>query len=208
MPVMSIPMRELGVPLAQTLYDAGMRVFEITLRSACALQVISDIRQALPDAIVGAGTVIEAAQVDQVKSAGGQFIVTPGLSELLLDALVDSQLPVIPGITSPSELIQGYQRGLRCFKFYPAELSGGRTMLKAFHGPFSDVMFCPTGGLNLNNFIDYLALDNVPIVGGTWLTPLEYVEQKDWATISKLVQQTHSSLQMHRTKGESHEQKD
>jgi len=194
MPVISVSQRALGVPLANVLYDAGIRVFEITLRSPCALQVIEDIRQALPEATVGAGTVIETAQVKQVQDAGGQFIVTPGLTEPLLDALVDSNLPAIPGIVSPSELLQGYQRGLRCFKFYPAEQAGGVKMLKAFQGPFSGIRFCPTGGLNLNNFMDYLALDNVPIVGGTWLTPNDVVEQQDWTKITALVHKTQACL--------------
>jgi len=194
MPVISLSERSLAIPLARTLYDAGLRTFEITLRSSCALDVISDLRQVLPDATIGAGTVLMPVQVKQVKAAGAQFIVTPGISDMLLDTLIESGLATIPGIMSPSELVQGYQRGLRCFKFFPAEQAGGINMLKAFQGPFADVSFCPTGGLTMDNFTDYLTLKNVPIVGGTWLTPSELLERQAWSEISTLIHQTHEKM--------------
>jgi len=134
------------------------------------------------------------AQVKQVQAAGAQFIVTPGISDVLLDALIESEIATIPGIMSPSELVQGYQRGLRCFKFFPAEQAGGINMLKAFQGPFADVSFCPTGGLTIDNFTEYLALKNVPIIGGTWLTPSALLERQAWTEISRLINQTHEKM--------------
>ena len=150
------------------------------------MKAIEQVRKAIPDAWVGAGTVTSIAQYRQVEAAGAQFVITPGVTEAILEFGVTSEAPLLPGISTISELMVGYNLGYREFKFFPAEVAGGIPALKAFSGPFPDVTFCPTGGIRRNTAADYLALGNVQAVGGTWLTPADVVAAKDWAQITEI----------------------
>lgn len=183
MPVLSLANPALARPLIDCLYDAGMRVFELTLRHDSALEILTDLRSYKPDAMFGMGTVLSAAQLHASQRAGAQFIVTPGLTPDLLDALAQAEVPVLPGIATASELMQARERGYRCCKFFPAEAAGGLAMLKSFAGPFPDMRFCPTGGIKPDTAAHYLALSNVSAVGGTWIAPAELVETKNWEEI-------------------------
>ena len=175
-----------AVPMAKALLAGGIRVLEVTLRTPVALQAIHLLAKEVPDAIVGAGTVTTAAQLQQVVEAGAKFAISPGLTRELLQAGKDSSIPLIPGIASISELMEGTGLGYSHFKFFPAEAAGGVKTLKSIHGPFADIRFCPTGGINEKNFLEYLALPNVKCVGGSWIVPDDAVAAKDWSRITEL----------------------
>ncbi|MGO1463168.1 MAG: bifunctional 4-hydroxy-2-oxoglutarate aldolase/2-dehydro-3-deoxy-phosphogluconate aldolase [Marinobacter sp.] len=194
MPVITIKHPDEAVPLCQALFDGGIRVMEITLRTEHGAKAIKDVRAALPDAWVGAGTVTCLAQYRQAEAAGAQFIITPGITESLLEFSLTSEAPLLPGISTASELMLGYCLGYREFKFFPADVAGGIPALKAFRGPFPDVTFCPTGGIRRDTAGDYLVLSNVQTVGGSWLTPEELVTNKDWAGIECLAAASLSDL--------------
>ncbi len=185
-PVIVIEEIEHAVPLAKALLKAGVKVLEVTLRTEQALEAIAKIADEVPEAIVGAGTVIHPSDLKDVEKAGGQFAISPGLTPELLDAASAGVIPLIPGISSASELMAGLQRGYSYFKFFPAEASGGIKMLKALSGPFPGARFCPTGGITESNFKDYLRLPNVVCVGGSWLAPKGLVRAGDWDTITRL----------------------
>lgn len=178
-----------AVPLAKALIAGGVRTLEVTLRTACALEAIKTIMEEVPDAIVGAGTVTTVEQFRKVSELGVEFIITPGLTASLLKEAVAGDIPVIPGIATLGELMTGAEAGLTCFKFFPAEINGGVAALKAFAGPMPDVKFCPTGGISLKNYRDYLALKNVLCVGGSWFVPTEAIEQGDFATITRMAKE-------------------
>ena len=186
-PVITINHPDEAVPLCQALVDGGIRVLEITLRTPHGLKAIEQVREAVPQAWVGAGTVTSIAQYREVESAGAQFVITPGVTEAILEFGLTSDAPLLPGIATISELMIGYNLGYREFKFFPAEVAGGIPALKAFAGPFPDVTFCPTGGIRRDTAKDYLALDNVSAVGGTWLTPGDLIASGDWDRISEVV---------------------
>ena len=190
MPVMVIEHLDDAVPLAKALLAGGIRVLEITLRSEVALQAIEKIIAQVPDAIVGAGTVTSVAQLQQVEALGVQFALSPGLTPSLLQAAKTMQLNYIPAVATASEVMLGIEYDYEYFKLFPAQVLGGKEMLKALSGPFPDIGFCPTGGLNQNNFSEVLALTNVLCVGGSWLTPKELVAKKDWNAITQLAKQT------------------
>lgn len=175
-----------AVPMCRALVDGGMTVLEITLRTEHGVKAIEKVRKAIPEAWVGAGTVTSLAQYRQVEAAGARFVITPGVTEAILEFGITSEAPLLPGIATISELMVGYNLGYREFKFFPAEVAGGIAALKAFGGPFPDVSFCPTGGIRRNTAADYLALANVRAVGGTWLTPPDAVAAKDWAQITEI----------------------
>lgn len=185
-PVITINHPDQALPLCRALVDGGIRVLEITLRSAFGIQAIEQVREAIPEAWVGAGTVTSIAQYRQVEAAGAQFVITPGVTDAILEFSLTSEAPLLPGISTVSELMVGYNLGYREFKFFPAEVAGGIPALKAFAGPFPEVSFCPTGGIRRDTARDYLALDNVAAVGGTWLTPGDAVAAGDWARISEI----------------------
>ncbi|WP_336366809.1 bifunctional 4-hydroxy-2-oxoglutarate aldolase/2-dehydro-3-deoxy-phosphogluconate aldolase [Marinobacter sp. C2H3] len=193
-PVIAIQNAEDAVPLCQALVDGGIRVLEITLRTEHGVRAIEQVRKAIPDAWVGAGTVTSIAQYRQVESAGAQFVITPGVTEAILDFGVTSEAPLLPGIATVSELMMGYAFGYREFKFFPAEVSGGVPALKAFNGPFPDVTFCPTGGINPANAGQYLGLSNVRAVGGSWLTPADAVAARDWSRITEIARSSLAAL--------------
>ena len=185
-PVMVIEDIAHAVPLAKALVAGGVRVLEITLRSDAALESIKRISEQVPDAIVGAGTVTSAQDLEDISKAGAVFAISPGLTPKLLDAAAKSSIPLIPGISSASEMMFGMEAGLTEFKFFPAEAAGGAQMIQSLGGPFPHITFCPTGGISPANYKSYLALKNVACVGGSWLAPKEAVYKGDWDKITAI----------------------
>ncbi|NHW01256.1 bifunctional 4-hydroxy-2-oxoglutarate aldolase/2-dehydro-3-deoxy-phosphogluconate aldolase [Stutzerimonas degradans] len=183
LPVITIGSEEQILPLADALAAGGLRTLEITLRSAHGLTAIRRLREERPELCIGAGTVLDCRMMDQVEAAGAQFVVTPGASREVLEAGVQCAVPVLPGIATATEIMEGYALGYRRFKLFPAEVCGGIAALKAFGGPFADVRFCPTGGVNAGNAAQYLALANVMCVGGTWMIDAASLAGGDWARI-------------------------
>lgn len=185
-PVIVIDELRQAVPLAQALVKGGLPVLEITLRTAVALQSIRAIAAEVEGAIVGVGTLTRPQEFTQVLDAGAVFGVSPGLTPELITAARDSGLPLLPGVMTPSEVIAARAAGFSALKLFPAQQAGGIGMLKALAGPLPDVVFCPTGGITAESFRDFLALDNVLCVGGSWVTPKSAVEADDWATVTRL----------------------
>lgn len=185
-PVIVIDELRQAVPLAQALVKGGLPVLEITLRTAVALEAIRAIAAEVEGAIVGVGTLTRPQEFTQVLDAGAVFGVSPGLTPELITAARDSGLPLLPGVMTPSEVIAARAAGFSALKLFPAQQAGGIGMLKALAGPLPDVVFCPTGGITAESFRDFLALDNVLCVGGSWVTPKSAVEADDWATITRL----------------------
>ncbi|MFQ6372727.1 bifunctional 4-hydroxy-2-oxoglutarate aldolase/2-dehydro-3-deoxy-phosphogluconate aldolase [Shewanella sp. YIC-542] len=194
-PVMVINDIAHAVPLARALVSGGIRVLEVTLRTTCALAAIEKIAAQVPEAVVGAGTILNETMLQQAQDAGAQFAITPGATEALLNAGKAGRIPLIPGVASISEVMAGLGHGYHHFKFFPAEASGGVKALKAFAGPLGDVRFCPTGGIALHNYLDYLALPNVDCIGGSWIAPVTAMDAGDWAQITQLCQQALAPLQ-------------
>ncbi|HTD76536.1 MAG TPA: bifunctional 4-hydroxy-2-oxoglutarate aldolase/2-dehydro-3-deoxy-phosphogluconate aldolase [Chloroflexota bacterium] len=191
-PVIVIQDVERAVPLARALVAGGVRVLEVTLRTPAGLPAIRAIAREVPEAIVGVGTLTDADEFAAARDAGAQFAVSPGLTPALVDAARASGLPWLPGVMTPSDVIAARAAGLRQLKLFPAEQAGGLGMLKALHGPFPDVLFCPTGGVTPNTAPQFLALPNVPCVGGSWLTPPAAVAAGDWNAITALAKQASS----------------
>ena len=187
-PVISISAIEHALPLCKALVDGGLKVLEVTLRTEHGLESIRQLREELPDAIVAAGTVTTKDQLAACEEAGAHFVVTPGCTPELLEAGMRGSIPILPGISSISEMMVGLERGYRRFKFFPAEASGGANALRAFSGPFPDIYFCPTGGIKLTNMQSYLGLKNVMCVGGTWLTPEDLIQTGDWDGIRRIAE--------------------
>lgn len=175
-----------AIPLAKALIAGGVNVLEVTLRTPVALDAISTIAQALPDSMIGAGTVTNAQQLKDVTEAGAKFAISPGMTAELLAAGQAGTIPLIPGISSTSDLMKGKDAGYSHLKFFPAEAVGGIKAIKSISGPFPDMVFCPTGGISLANYKDYLALPNIPCVGGSWIVPDDLVKKGDWAGITQL----------------------
>jgi 2-dehydro-3-deoxyphosphogluconate aldolase/(4S)-4-hydroxy-2-oxoglutarate aldolase len=188
-PVIRVERLEDAVPLGQALVDGGLTVLEVTLRTECALDALQRMREALPGASVGAGTVLTPAQYHQAEKAGADFVVTPGATEALYRHGVESAVPMLPGVSTVSEVMSGWQYGYRRFKFFPAVSSGGVNALKAFAGPLPEARFCPTGGITFDNASEYLALENVMCVGGSWLTPKALIDEENWDAIRELARQ-------------------
>lgn len=185
-PVMVVNELSDAVPMAQALVAGGVRILEVTLRTRYGLDAISLIRQAVPDAVVGVGTVTSPQQLEEAVRRGAAFAVSPGISADLLRAAAEWGGPYLPGVATPSEVLQAREAGFRYQKFFPAAAAGGTAMLKALHGPFADVKFCPTGGIGQSNYHEYLGLANTFAVGGSWLTPDEAVMAKNWPAITAL----------------------
>ena len=188
-PVIVIHRLEDAVPMARALVDGGVRVLEVTLRTPIALQCIEAIARAVPEAILGAGTVRSAADAQAAKDAGCTFAVSPGYTPLIGQACRAIDLPLLPGTATGSEVMQANADGYFFLKFFPAMQAGGVPMLKALAGPFTDVVFCPTGGITLETAPQFLALPNVTVCGGSWLTPADAVAAKDWARITALARE-------------------
>lgn len=185
-PVLTIERVADAVPLARALVKGGLPVLEITLRTPTAMAVLGAIAEEVPDAVVGAGTVLEAAQVEQVQRLGARFAVSPGCTPSLVAATKAAGLPYLPGVQTVSEAMALAEKGYQVLKFFPAEPTGGRAWLKAAGAPLAGLRFCPTGGIGADTAQSYLALHNVACVGGSWIAPAAAVDAKDWSQIERL----------------------
>ncbi len=188
-PVIVLQRVQDAVPLAQALVAGGVRVLEVTLRTPVALQCIEAIARAVPQAIVGAGTIRSAADARAAKAAGSAFGVSPGYTAAVGAACREVGLPLLPGVATAGEVMVAQADGLEFLKFFPATAAGGIPMLKALGGPFPDVVFCPTGGITLDSAPQFLALPNVKVCGGSWLTPADAVAAGDWGRITQLARE-------------------
>ncbi len=188
-PVIVLHRVEDAVPLAQALVDGGVRVLEVTLRTPVALDGMKAILAEVPGAIVGAGTIRSVADAKAAKAAGCVFGVSPGYTSEVGRACRDLGLPLLPGVATASEVMQAQADGYDFLKFFPATAAGGIPMLKALAGPFPDVAFCPTGGITVETAPQFLALPNVKVCGGSWLTPADAVAKGDWARITQLAKE-------------------
>lgn len=186
LPVLVIKRLEDAVPLARALVAGGLPVLEITLRTAAALDAIRAIGAAVPEAIVGAGTITRAEHLDAVAHAGARFAVSPGLTGSLARAAALASIPLLPGVATATETMNALDAGFTHLKFFPAQESGGTAMLRALAGPLPAATFCPTGGVTPQNAPEYLALPNVVCVGGTWMAPAALVEARDWNAVTQL----------------------
>ncbi len=178
-----------AVPLAQALVAGGVRVLEVTLRTPVALECISAIAKSVPEAIVGVGTLRNAGDVTRAKNAGATFGVSPGLTDEIADACKSQHLTLLPGVATPSEMMKAHAAGFNFLKLFPATVVGGAPMLKAVSSPFSDISFCPTGGITPATAPDFLSLPNVKCIGGSWLTPADAIKSGDWKRITTLAQE-------------------
>lgn len=185
-PVLTVHGPDDAVPLAQALVDGGLPVLEVTLRTEGALKAIEAIAHAVPDAIVGAGTVLSASQVEEARSAGSRFLVSPGSTLKLADAATHAGIPLLPGVATASEAMAMAELGYHVLKFFPAEPAGGVAYLKSLSAPLPHLMFCPTGGIDETKAKSYLALPNVVCVGGSWITPADAVKAGEWIRITEL----------------------
>jgi 2-dehydro-3-deoxyphosphogluconate aldolase/(4S)-4-hydroxy-2-oxoglutarate aldolase len=178
-----------AVPMARALVEGGIRMLEVTLRTPQALACIEAIAKAVPEAVVGAGTLRSKADAQAAANAGARFAVSPGYTSALGTACRDLGLPLLPGVATGGEIMAAQEDAFSALKFFPALQAGGSAMLKAWSGPFFDVKFCPTGGISLQNAPEFLALPNVLCVGGSWLVPADALAQGDWARITTLARQ-------------------
>ncbi|CAN7686347.1 2-dehydro-3-deoxy-phosphogluconate aldolase [Rhizobium sp. LjRoot254] len=185
-PVIIIEDIKSAVPLARALVAGGLKALEITLRTAAGLDAIKAIAEEVEGGVVGAGTVLDARQWDLAVKAGSKFIVSPGAGTSVLDAADQSDIPLLPGTATATEVMQVRDRGYTVMKFFPAEQAGGAPYVNALASPFAGIQFCPTGGISLKNAMDYLSLSNVVCVGGSWVAPKAMVAAGDWAGITKL----------------------
>ena len=185
-PVLAIDADVDAVNLARALVNGGLPVLEVTLRTPAALAAVEAMAKAVPEAVVGVGTVVRADQAQAALDAGAQFLVSPGTTDSVLQAAQQTQLALLPGVASASELMRAGEAGYTHLKFFPAQSSGGIDALRAFNGPFSQVRFCPTGGIDSQNYLAYLALPNVLCVGGSWVAPADAIASGDWTRISGL----------------------
>lgn len=178
-----------AVPLARALVDGGLPVIEVTLRTPQALPAVERIAAEVPDALVGVGTVLGPRDVQRSVRVGARFLVSPGATPALLDAMSDSGLPFLPGVATISEMMALHERGVDAMKFFPAEAAGGRAFLSAVAGPLPQLRFCPTGGITPASAPAYLALPNVGCVGGSWTTPRDALATGDWARVTALAKE-------------------
>ena len=185
-PVIVLHKVEHAVPMARALVAGGIRMLEVTLRTAVALQCIEAIARDVPEAVIGAGTIRSVADAQASVAAGARFAVSPGYTHAVGKACHVLGLPLLPGVATGSEIMMAQEDGYTELKFFPAMQAGGLAMLKAWGGPFGDVKFCPTGGVSIANAKDFLTLSNVACVGGSWLVPADAMEQGDWARITAL----------------------
>ncbi|MGN9759703.1 bifunctional 4-hydroxy-2-oxoglutarate aldolase/2-dehydro-3-deoxy-phosphogluconate aldolase [Streptomyces sp. SD31] len=188
-PVVVIEDASDAVPLARALVTGGLPAIEVTLRTPAALDAIREIAGAVPEAVVGAGTVITPAQVTQSVAAGARFLVSPGWTDVLLGAMRASGVPFLPGVSTTSEVVALLERGVREMKFFPAQAAGGAAYLRSLAGPLPQARFCPTGGIGPATAPDYLALPNVGCVGGSWMLPADAVAARDWGRVEALARE-------------------
>lgn len=185
-PVLIVDDAKSAVPLARALVAGGLKAIEITMRTPAALDAIRAVAAEVEGANVGAGTILSARDWDAAVAAGSTFIVSPGVTRGILDAAKASDVPILPGAATPSEVMALREEGVDVMKFFPAEQAGGAAYLKALSSPLAGTLFCPTGGISLKNAKDYLSLPNVVCVGGSWVAPKELVAAGDWAGITRL----------------------
>ncbi len=185
-PVMVIDKLEHAVPLAKALTSGGLKALEITLRTPVALDAIQAIKEAMPEAMVGAGTIVNEKDLEAALAAGATFLVSPGTTPTLADAAAQCGVPMLPGVSTPSEAMVLLEKGFTHLKFFPAEAAGGVPMLKSIGGPLPQLTFCPTGGINPDNAMSYLSLPNVACVGGSWMAPNDLVNAEAWDEIEAL----------------------
>ncbi|WP_086931100.1 bifunctional 4-hydroxy-2-oxoglutarate aldolase/2-dehydro-3-deoxy-phosphogluconate aldolase [Agarilytica rhodophyticola] len=194
MPVVVINDVADAVPVTNALKEGGIKAVEITLRTEAALDAIRAVKNECSDILVGVGTVINEQNLKDVASIGVDFAVSPGFTPNLIKAAQDLDVNLLPGLTSPSEVMLGMELGLTCFKLFPAVAVGGLPLLKSIGGPLPQATFCPTGGLTIDTFTDFLALPNVGCVGGTWLVPQDAVKSKNWQAITDIARQTTAKI--------------
>ncbi|MEV7125657.1 bifunctional 4-hydroxy-2-oxoglutarate aldolase/2-dehydro-3-deoxy-phosphogluconate aldolase [Streptomyces sp. NPDC093260] len=188
-PVVVLDDVALAVPLARALVAGGLPAIEVTLRTPAAPEAIRAIAAEVPEAVVGAGTVLTPAQVTRCVSAGARFLVSPGWTDTLLAAMTESGAPFLPGVSTASEVVALLERGVREMKFFPAQAAGGTAYLKSLAAPLPQARFCPTGGIGPDTAPDYLALPNVGCVGGSWMVPADALAARDWARIERLARE-------------------
>jgi 2-dehydro-3-deoxyphosphogluconate aldolase / (4S)-4-hydroxy-2-oxoglutarate aldolase len=187
-PVVVLDDAEHAVPVARSLAAGGLPIVELTLRTPVALEALANVAREVPDVLVGAGTVVEPKQAQAATEAGARFLVSPGSTPRLLDAMAETRLPLLPGVATASEVLALLERGLTEMKLFPAEPSGGVGFLRSLVSPLPGARFCPTGGITADSAPDYLALPNVGCVGGSWLTPSDLLRNGDWDGVTRLAQ--------------------
>jgi len=188
-PVVVIDNLDDAAPLAKALYAGGLRALEITLRTPVAAEAVKLMKQAVPEAFVGTGTVVDKLTFDASVEAGADFMVSPGVTDELIALAKSTDIPFLPGAATPSEVMRLASHGFKFLKFFPAEAAGGAPMLKSIGGPLPHVKFCPTGGITLESAPKYLSLSNVVCVGGTWMVDKQLIANKDWQAIEALAKQ-------------------
>jgi 2-dehydro-3-deoxyphosphogluconate aldolase / (4S)-4-hydroxy-2-oxoglutarate aldolase len=188
-PVITLPDAASAVPLAEALVAGGLPVLEVTLRTEAALESIEQIAGAVPQAVIGAGTVNTPQQLRDARGAGAQFMVSPGCTDALVAAAAEAGGAFLPGAVTATDILRLMEHGISLMKFFPAETSGGVAALKSFAGPFPAIRFCPTGGISLARALDYLALANVACVGGAWMAPADLIANGDWGAITELARE-------------------
>jgi 2-dehydro-3-deoxyphosphogluconate aldolase / (4S)-4-hydroxy-2-oxoglutarate aldolase len=186
-PVISVNSVEESLHLCEALLEGGVSIFEITLRTPCAMDAIKAVAKEFPQATTGAGTVLNPEQFKKVEDAGATFAISPGLTQSLAE--YENSIPLLPGVATASEIMQGLEYGYDAFKLFPANIVGGVKALKSFGAPFGDVVFCPTGGVNAQNVKEFLALDNVLCVGGSWIVPTNVIAEKNFSEITRLTKE-------------------
>jgi 2-dehydro-3-deoxyphosphogluconate aldolase/(4S)-4-hydroxy-2-oxoglutarate aldolase len=190
LPVVTVDNVATALQLAHALHRGGMTAMEITLRTEVALDSLAAIKKALPNMLVAAGTVVSPIDMEQAKLAGADICISPGISESLLLAAREQNVNLLPGVATASEVMLGLSHGCQLFKLFPAALVGGIELLKAFHGPFPNVRFCPTGGLTPDNFRKFLCMPNVICCGGSWMVADELVKEGAWEKVEALARDT------------------
>ena len=185
-PVVTVNSVDDGLRVCQALQDGGLNAVEVTLRTPAAISVIEALKDQMQDFLIGAGTIKSVEDLESVKNAGAEFAVSPGFTRELSGAAFDLNLPLLPGVATASEVLEGMSAGRYFFKLFPAEAVGGLALLKSLGAPFKEVKFCPTGGINAGNFKDYLALPNVACVGGSWMVAPALIENHNWSEITRL----------------------
>ena len=195
LPVLTIEDDGIAVDLCHALANGGIKAVEITLRTDRAAAAIRRVKNALPEFVVSAGTVLDTDSALIARDAGVDFVVSPGMTEHLVKTAEAMELPLLPGVATASEVMRGVEMGLSCFKLFPAVAAGGLSLLKSLAGPLQHVSFCPTGGLTVGNFSDFLALPNVVCVGGSWMAPNGALADRDWHRIEAIARETMAQLQ-------------
>lgn len=189
-PVLTVESSDEAVNVCKALQAGGINGVEITLRTTVALDAMKAVLDSVPDFIVGAGTVKTPRDIEMLKKLGVAFAVSPGLTKTLSECAFDHQLPFLPGVATPSEVITGMELGRNFFKLFPAEAVGGIPLLKSLAAPFQEIKFCPTGGVSPENLMDYLGLPNVLCVGGSWMVPPKLIKEQQWERIRELTRQS------------------